>query len=58
MPHMHFGLKSKYLAMIDLEVTLLIRVRFFQRTFHPSFFLAAKRLFTTAECSLPWHSLC
>ena len=39
---MHFDLKTKSLAMIDLEVTLLIHLRFFQRTFHPPPFLAAK----------------
>src|SRR5208282_162195 len=32
---MHFGLKLKTLGMIDLDVTLLIHLRFSQRTFHP-----------------------
>src|SRR5208282_5793095 len=35
LPNMHFDLKTKSLAMIDLEVTLHIHLRFFQRTFHP-----------------------
>ena len=33
---MHFDLKTKSLAMIDLEVTVLIHLRFFQRTPPPS----------------------
>ena len=49
LPRMHFGLKSKSLGMIDLEVTLLIHLRFFQSTFHPPPFLAAKRPFTAAR---------
>ena len=48
LPNMHFGLKLKTLAMIDFEVTLLIHLRFFQRTFHP-LFLAAKSPFTAAS---------
>src|SRR5208282_3334175 len=32
---MHFDLKTESLVMIDLEVTLLIHLRYFQRTFHP-----------------------
>src|SRR5208282_3674172 len=51
---MHFGLKLKTLAMIDLDVTLLIHLRFFQRPFHPPPFLAAKRPFTAARV-FPFH---
>src|SRR5208282_2209343 len=47
-----FDLKTKSLAIIDLEVTLLIHLRFFQRTFHPPPFLTAKHPFLRLECSL------
>ena len=46
---MYFGLKLKTLAIIDLDVILLIHLRFFQRTFHTPPFLAAKRPFTAAR---------